>query len=135
MEMFHENSLRFTWFIFIDGTRTLLKSLGQLQKQKLPIMKCVIQCTAASGELHRTCWSGAHPAAQAYVMKEITSEFLSHSRMPCWSLQHQGENGSMREPKLPKEMHTKALRTDNTAMGKLVGNIVLFLAARTGGCF
>lgn len=48
--------------------------------------------------------------------------------MPRWSLQHQGENGSVREPKLLKETHghTKALKTDTTTVGKLVRKIVLF---------
>lgn len=72
-------------------------------------------------------------------MKKITSKW-HEGALSCVSssfevfkdalLEHVtlGENGNMKEPKLPNEIHgyTMALRTDNTAVGKLIRKVVLF---------
>lgn len=62
------------------------------------------------------------------VFYPVYHQVLRYSRMPCWSLQHQEENGSLREPKLLKKIHghTKALRAHITTVGKLVRKTVLF---------
>ena len=60
-----EGSFHTTWLAFVDVTSILPKSLGQLQKQKLPLRNVWFSALQPAGELHRRCWREAHPAGQA----------------------------------------------------------------------